>query len=145
MKIRPAFLTIEGSTWRGRQGGDATQCSVTVQQCLELPPPLQSRKDPFIKRLAEDPQCYCGGFRQMLTFLSVFIARKQTTGLIIQYASLNIIEKIIIPKSIIFTETRTRDSFSWLWPGMIRFKFDDVIMGNEVISRRRGSWLIASS
>jgi hypothetical protein len=44
-------------------------------------------------------------------FLSIFIAPKFTIGLIIRYASLNIIEKIIIPKPKIFTGTRIQDSF----------------------------------
>jgi hypothetical protein len=44
-----------------------------------------------------------------LHFISDFIARKFIIGMIIRYASLNTIEKII-PKPI-FTETRTQDSF----------------------------------
>jgi hypothetical protein len=64
----------------------------------------------FVSLLAECPQCYCWGIRQMLTSLPMFIDRKFITGLIIRYVSLNVTGKIIL-KPNIFTGTRTQDKF----------------------------------
>jgi hypothetical protein len=50
-------------------------------------------------------------FDKFLHFISIFIARKLVTGLIIQYVSFNIIGKNIIPKPNIFTRTRTQNRF----------------------------------
>jgi hypothetical protein len=64
----------------------------------------------YMKTLAECPQCYCGEIRQMLTFLMNLYCPKayhkpDHSIRIVEYRRKN------IPKTNIFTETRTRDRF----------------------------------
>jgi hypothetical protein len=61
--------------------------------------------------LSEFPQ-FCSGKIQCLHFISMFIAQKLITGLIIQYISLNNYK--IVPKCNTFTEMETLGNFGFV-------------------------------